>query len=100
MSKTVIVTLETVATPFPAGTVAAGIVITLSGGAAPSQTIAAAPYTASFAGVAPGTYTATAEAVDASGQPLGSAIVSAEFTIEADPTVNVDVPSTISVVIQ
>lgn len=97
--STVIVTLETVATPFPAGTVAAGISISLSGGAVPAQTVTAAPYTASFADVAPGSYTASAQALDANGQPLGAAAMSAEFTIAA-PDVSVDVPSTVTVAIQ
>jgi hypothetical protein len=97
--STVIVTLETVATPFPAGTVAAGIVISLSGGAIPAQTVTVAPYSASFADVPAGTYTASAQATDASGNPLGAAAVSAEFTIAA-PDVSIDVPSTVTVAIQ
>jgi len=97
--STVIVTLETVATPFPAGTVAAGIVISLSGGVVPAQTITTAPYAASFVDVAPGTYTASAQAIDASGAPLGAAAVSAEFTIAA-PDVSIDIPSVVTVAIQ
>lgn len=96
--STVIVSVATASTPFPAGTVAAGIVITLSGGIAP-QTVTAAPYSASFSDVAPGTYTASAQAVDASGNALGAAAVSTEFTIAA-PDVNVDIPQTISVTVQ
>lgn len=97
--STVIVTVETQAQPFPSGTVAAGVSISLSGGVLHAQLITTAPYSASFADVAPGTYTASAQAVDASGNPLGAAAVSAEFTIAA-PEVNVDVPSVVTVAIQ
>jgi predicted phage tail protein len=92
---TVIVSVATSPVAFPSTTVPAGIVITLSGGIAP-QTVTAAPYSASFSDVAPGTYTASAQAVDASGNALGAAAVSAEFTIAA-PDVNVDIPSTVTV---
>lgn len=92
----VIVTVATQQQAFPAGTVAAGIVITLSGGVAP-QTVTAAPYSASFADVAPGSYTASAQAIAADGSALGAAAVSAEFTIAAP--VNVDVPQTVSVTV-
>lgn len=100
MSKTVVVTIETVATPFPAGTVPTGINISLSGGVVPAHVAMAAPYAATFTDVAPGTYTATAQAIDSNGAPLGAAAVSAEFTITADPDVNVDIPSIVTVSIQ
>ena len=96
--STVIVSVATASTPFPAGTVPAGIVITLSGGIAP-QTVTAAPYSASFSDVAPGQYTASAQAIDSAGNALGAAAVSAEFTIAA-PDVNVDIPQTVSVTVQ
>jgi predicted phage tail protein len=96
--STVVVTVETTSTPFPAGTVAAGIAIALSGAPVAPQVVTTAPYSASFSDVAPGTYTATAQAVDASGNALGSPAVSAQFTIAA-PDVNVDVPSTVNVTV-
>lgn len=96
--STVIVTVATASTPFPAGTVPAGIVITLSGGAVAPQTVTAAPYSASFSDVVPGSYTASAQAVDASGNALGAAAVSAEFTVAAP--VNIDVPQTVNVTVQ
>jgi predicted phage tail protein len=96
MSKTVIVTVETTATPFPAGTAPAGLVITLVGAAVAPQHVTAAPYTASFSDVPAGTYTASAQAIDASNNPLGAPAVSAEFTIAADD-VSVDIPTTVTV---
>jgi hypothetical protein len=96
--STVIVTVATTSTPFPSGTVPAGIVISLSGDSVPSQTITSAPYTASFSDVAPGSYTASAQAVDHAGNPLGAAATSAEFTVAAP--VMVDVPQTVSVTVQ
>ncbi len=94
--KTVVVTIATSPTPFPAGTVASGIVVSLSGGAIGPQTITAAPYTATFEGVAPGTYTASAQSVDAAGQPLGGVMTSSSFVI-AEDDINIDIPSSITV---
>jgi hypothetical protein len=96
---TVIVTLATQQQAFPAGTAAAGIVITLVGASVAPQHITAAPYSASFSDVAPGTYTASAQAVDANGNALGAGAVSAEFTVAA-PDVMVDVPSVVTVSVQ
>ena len=96
--STVVVNVETQSQPFPAGTVAAGIVISLSGGVVPPQTVTVAPYSASFADVAPGTYTAAAQAIASDGSALGAPAVSAEFTIAA-PDVNVDIPSTVTVTV-
>lgn len=97
--STVIVSVATQPVAFPSGTVPAGIVISLSGGAIAPQTVNAAPYSASFTDVAPGQYTASAQAVDASGNALGAAAVSAEFTIAA-PDVSIDIPQTVSVTVQ
>ena len=94
--STVTVVIETVATPFAAGTIPAGIVITVEGIA--PQTITAAPYQAVFDNLAPGTYTATAQAVDHAGASLGAVATSAPFTIAA-PEVNVDIPQTVTVTI-
>lgn len=96
--STVVVNVETQSQPFPAATVPAGITISLSGGVVAPQTVTTAPYSASFADVAPGTYTASAVATDSSGNALGSPAVSAEFTI-AEPDVNIDIPSTVTVTV-
>jgi hypothetical protein len=95
--STVIVTLATVEADQPAGTAAqGGIVFTLSNGAAP-QTIAAAPFTASFADVVPGSYVATCQAVDVNGNPVGALLTSDQFTIAAP--VPFQIPSSISVTV-
>lgn len=96
--STVIVTVATSQVAFPSTTVPAGIVITLVGASVAPQTITAAPYSASFADVAPGNYTASAQAIDHAGNALGSAAVSAEFTVAAP--VMVDVPQTVTVTVQ
>lgn len=94
---TVVVTLATVETNQPAGTAAqGGIVFTLSNGA-PAQTIAAAPFAASFADVAPGTYSATAHAIDVNGQMVGSVMTSESFTVA--PPVPYQMPATITVAV-
>ncbi len=95
--STVIVAVETQAQQFPSTTVSAGVSISLSGGAVPAQVISAAPYSATFADVAPGTYTASAVATDSAGNPLGTPIVSVEFTVAAP--VSIDVPSVINVTV-
>jgi len=96
--STIIVTVATTSTPFPSTTIPAGIVISLSGGNVPAQTITTAPYSASFSDVAPGNYTASAQAIDHAGNPLGAAAVSAEFTVAAP--VMVDVPQTVTIQVQ
>lgn len=97
--STVIVAVETQSQSFAAGTVSAGVSISLSGGAVPAQVITAAPYSATFSDVAPGVYTASAQAVDAAGNAIGAAAVSAEFTIAA-PEVSIDIPSVVTVTVQ
>jgi predicted phage tail protein len=95
--STVIVTLSTKQQVFPAGTVPAGIKFSLSDSTIQPQTVSTAPYSASFSDIAPGTYTATAQAVDASGNALGDPATSAEFTVAAP--VMVDVPDVITVTV-
>lgn len=98
MSKTVVVTIETQEQQFPAGTVAAGILFTLSGAVAPTQLVTAAPFTASFADVPDGPYTVQAQAVDAANGPIGAAAVSAEFVIASD--VSIAIPSVVTISLQ
>lgn len=98
MSKTVIVTIETVEANFPPGTVAAGINFTLSGGVVAPQLVTAAPFTASFADVADGSYTVSAQAVDAAGTAIGAAAVSSEFVVATD--VSIAIPSVVTVSLQ
>ncbi len=96
--STVVATITSVTSQnFPAGTKPAGISIGITGIA--PQLIAAAPYSATFTNVPDGSYTATAQAVDASGNPLGAPFTSATFTV-ASGTVAVDIPGAISVSVQ
>ena len=98
---TVVVTLDVQGTTpiiAPAGTTLAGLSISLSGGAYPAQVIATAPWSASFANVAAGEYTATVVGVDDNGKPLGASVSSAQFTVQAD--VSIDVPNVVSVSVQ
>lgn len=98
MNKTVVVVLETTRKEFAAGTAAqAGITFTLSNGA-PAQTITAAPYSASFADVAPGNYTVVTQAIDVNGQPVDASATSTEFTV-IDDSVGFDIPSTMTVTV-
>lgn len=98
MTRTVIVTLETVDTQFPAGTVAAGISMSISGGSVSAQLISTSPVTASFE-LAPGTYTASAQAVTADGTAIGAPASSSEFTV-VDADVTIAIPSVLTVAIQ
>lgn len=106
--KTVVVSVATSVSQFPAGTAPAGLMISLSDPAYAPQHITTAPYAATFSNVAPGSYTASAQAIDANGVALGDPITSTSFTVAADDaapvesaaTVSVDVPSAISVTVQ
>jgi len=123
--STVVVTVVAQAQQFPAGTETAGIKVSLAG--FPDQTLTAAPYVAEFADVGPGEFAITAQTVDKSGNPLGTAVTgsvtiaapvveeapapaeapAAEVAPEAAPVaeeapapapeVTVDVPATLSV---
>lgn len=93
---TVIVNVASVQSPFPAGTVAAGISIAIQGLMA--QTVGS-PYSATFDNVSPGTYVATAQAVDTNGAPLGTMITSESFTV-AQPDVMLDTPAAITITVQ
>jgi predicted phage tail protein len=95
--KTVIVTALTAVSQMAAGTQPAGILFSIPG--QPSQTVTAAPYSASFANVPAGTYQATAQAVDVSGNPLGAPATSSSFDVSAD-TVGVDIPVSITISVQ
>lgn len=86
---------------FPAGTVVDHIAVSISDPALSppvSVTQNVAPDTASvtFANVAPGTYTASAVAQDATGAALGVA-VTVSFTVSAPATIALSLPSAISV---
>ena len=94
MSRDVLVDVATVKQDFPAGTVPAGIQITISG--LPGKMATTAPYSAVFAGVPDGDYTATAQAVDATGAALGSP-QSVPFSVVTPATVSVDVPQSVTV---
>jgi hypothetical protein len=95
--STVVATVSPNKQYFPAGTTPAGISISITGIA--PQVIAAAPYTATFTNVPDGTYTAVAQAVDASGNPLGAALTSASFTVPTNG-VAVDIPGGFSISVQ
>ncbi|MGA7781157.1 MAG: hypothetical protein WCA85_26090 [Paraburkholderia sp.] len=96
--STVVATLSTVESDQPATTAAqGGITFTLSGGA-PSQLIAAAPYSASFSDVAPGSYTVTTQAVDVNGNAVGAAVTSEEFAVAAP--VQYNLPSGLNISVQ
>jgi hypothetical protein len=98
MSKTVIVTIAHGTQEFPAGTLSGGINVTLNNVV---NNIPSTPYVTTFTDVPAGTYTVTAQAVDPGGNPLGTA-QTATVTIPADApaTVMIDVPGSVSVVVQ
>jgi hypothetical protein len=101
--STVVITVASQQQQFPAGTVSAGIKVTLAD--VGSVVLTAAPYVATFENVPVGTHPITAEAIDAAGVVLGSSIVGS-VTIEAPvvPTapveVTIDVPASLSVTVQ
>ena len=99
MTKTVVVTIATTPQQFPAGTVAAGIRVSLeaAGVTIAPAVVSSAPYNATFADVAPGDYTVTAQAIDAAGNPLGAPVTgSVSIPADAAPAV-IDIPASLSI---
>ena len=94
--STVTVTVVSQSQEFPAGTVSAGITVTLEG--LPAVVLTAAPYVATFDNVAAGTYAITAQTNDASGNALGSAITGS-VTVAAPAQVAIDVPASLTVTV-
>jgi len=89
---------------FPAGTTVGPVLFELvgaDGSVVASQSAASGAAddhgTASFADVAPGTYSVRATRQDGSGNALGTPVASDPFTITAPTTVNVSVPTSVSV---
>lgn len=95
--STIIVNIATAPAQFPAGTACAGIVIAIDG--LTPQTVAAAPFAATFENVPPGVHHATAQAIDATGAPLGALVTSESFTVAA-LDVTLDIPAVISITVQ
>lgn len=95
--STVTVVVATSEVDQPSSTAAqAGISISISNGSA-AQTITTAPYQAVFENVAPGSYTATAHAIDANGNAVGSPVTSEAFTVAAP--VAYQIPASITVTV-
>jgi hypothetical protein len=82
---------------FPAGTVVDHILCTLTGAATPAVSQSVAPLTATvtFPNVAADTYTVTAQAIDATGAPLGTA-VSTTLVVTAPATISLNLPSAVT----
>lgn len=91
---TVTVTIATASTKFNSTIATRGIAIAVGG--LPPQIVTTAPYTAIFNDVAPGSYSATAQALDTDGGRIGTLVSSDPFTI-ADPGVMLDIPLSITV---
>lgn len=85
---------------FPAGSSVDHVLVNLvdagSGTVVASQSVAPGTGSVSFANIAPGTYTANAQAFPASGAGYGSAVVSAPFTVAAPVTVTLSLPSAVT----
>lgn len=79
MSKTVTVKVNLSATGVPP----AAVSVSISDGVSPAQTVAA-PYEATFAGVLAGTYTSTAQELDAAGAAIGAPVTSESFAVPED----------------
>lgn len=83
---------------FPEGTVPGPWRIKLVDGPAPRQLdVSDLPPSVTFDNVQPGTYRATLQRYSATGQPLGAETSSAQFVVNADVTVTVEVAGPITV---
>ena len=85
---------------FPAGSAVASIVVSITDTSASppvsvSQTVAPGTASITFPNVAVGDYTASAQAVDASGAALGSPATTT-FTVSAPATISLSLPVTLS----
>ena len=96
---TVLVTAQTFAQDFPAGTQAGEwrVAIKDTTGVDVEAQMVSSP-AATFTNLLPGTYTAEVSRLDSSNAVLGVAMTSAAFTIAA-PMVSVDVPQVVTVVV-
>ena len=100
--STVNVSLQTAVQQFPAGTVSAGIAISIlsleaDGALYQPQVLTSEPFKCTFLNVTPGKYKALAQALDKNSLPLG-AEVSVEFIVDA-PLVDVIIPIGITAVV-
>jgi len=93
MAHTVTITIASAQHSFAAGTVSAGIKVTL--GTLDPQVLSTAPYIATFENVESGDYNIIAVAVDQNGNELGDAITGSA-TVAPD-VVNIDVPASMIV---
>ena len=86
---------------FPAGSAVANVVVSITDTSvtppvATTQTVADGTTTVTFANVAVGSYTASAQAVDATGAALGPAATTT-FTITAPATIALSLPLTLNI---
>ena len=103
MPRTLIVALTTSVSQQAPGTIPGGMVITLQGSPGsptilPHTLPPTAPYSTTFQNVPADTYTATAQAIDSTGNPLGPSFTSAATIVTDLPvSVSVDVPIGITI---
>lgn len=83
---------------FPAGSVIAGILVTLAGtlGSSQNQTLAPTATGCAFTVSVADTYTATAVAVSAAGDTFGIAVSSTPLVVTGAATISLTLPSAIS----
>ena len=100
MTHTVVVTVATSPEAFPLGTTFSGVQVTLE--TFPPVLLTAAPYVATFTGVsANATYSIVAQTLDASAVAVGAAVTSSvTIAPDAPTTVNVDIPTGVTVSVQ
>lgn len=91
---TVILSISTTPTALPTGTTFSGYMFTLTDGKTPvTQTTTA--LTSSFASVAPGSYTASAQAIDHAGAVFGP-VVSVTLTVPVPAPTTFEAPAVLS----
>jgi hypothetical protein len=96
MSRDVVLVLATARQTLPAGTKFAGQYVFSVGDSVPTQAVNAK--TATFAQLAPGDYTATAQSLDDTGAAFGP-VMSAQFTVPVDGADQWDAPASLTVTI-
>jgi hypothetical protein len=94
------ITYQLSAPTFAAGTVIDHLAVSITGSVTPvvSQSVSPLAPTATFANVVPDTYTASVQAMDASGNALG-APATTTFVVSAPATISLNLPSAVAVTV-
>ena len=99
MSKTVKFSLQVGELPKPQEPILGSYLVALVGGAQQTVSLTQLPFEGEFIAVAAGNYSISAQALDVNNNPVGVAVVCAEFNVPVD-TQNIGTVESISVAVE